>query len=154
MNPIRPIAILAGAGLLLIGLSAAAQTAPQPNRADAEKDPVLQAMLTELDRSKSLLQLKDVEKPFFIQYRIEDVDNFETKAQFGATSGSQHSRARVVRVTVYVGDYKTDSSGSRSDGSVALAALDNDSIALRSALWWATDQACDFACRAAEAECG
>jgi predicted Zn-dependent protease len=141
MNPIRPIAILAGAGLLFIGLSAAAQTALLPTRADAEKDPVLQAMLTELDRSKSQLQLKDVEKPFFIQYRIEDVDSFETKAQFGATSGSQHSRARVVRVTVRVGDYKIDSSGSRSDGSVALASLEDDSIALRSALWWATDQA-------------
>jgi hypothetical protein len=44
---------------------------------------LLKAMLEELDRSKSELQLKDFAKPFFIQYRIEDVDNFETKRSLG-----------------------------------------------------------------------
>ncbi len=137
MNPIHPIAATA---LVAVSLIACAQAA-QPSRADAEKDPVLKAMLTELDRSKSDLQLKDFEKPFFIQYRIEDIDNFETKAAFGATTGSQHSHERVARVTVRVGDYKTDSSGGRGDGAIELASLDDDSIALRSALWTATDQA-------------
>ena len=50
-------------------------------------------MLTELDRSMSQLQFKGFEKPFFIQYRIEDVDDFETKAAFGASEGSQRSHA-------------------------------------------------------------
>ena len=139
MNPIRPIAMLAG--LLAICLSSFAQFAPQPTRADAEKDPVLKAMLTELDRSKSDLQLKDFQKPFFIQYRIEEIDSFETKAEFGATSSSQRNHGRLARVTVRVGDYKTDSSGGRGDGAVQLAALEDDPIALRSALWAATDQA-------------
>jgi len=44
-------------------------------------------------------------------------------------------------VTVHVGDYKTDSSGARNDGALLLTALDNDPIALRSALWSATDMA-------------
>jgi predicted Zn-dependent protease len=139
MNPIRPIAMLVG--LVAVCLSSSAQTAPQPTRADAEKDPVLKAMLTELDRSKSQLQLKDFQKPFFIQYRIEEIDNFETKAEFGATSSSQRNHGRVARVTVRVGDYETDSSGGRGDGSVQLATLEDDPIALRSALWAATDQA-------------
>ena len=69
------------------------------------------------------------------------MDDFEIKAEFGASDGSSHSRARVARVTVRVGDYKTDSSGGRGDGAVELAALDDDPIALRSALWTATDQA-------------
>jgi predicted Zn-dependent protease len=115
--------------------------AAQQTRADAEKDPVLKAMLTELDRSMSQLQLPGFAKPFFIQYRIEDVDDFETKAEFGAGEGSQRSHERVARVTVRVGDYKTDSSGGRGDGSLELAGLDDDPIALRSALWTATDQA-------------
>ena len=139
MNPIRPIAMLAG--LLAVCLSASAQSAPQPTRADAEKDPVLNAMLTEMDRSTSQLQLKDFQKPFFIQYRIEEIDSFETKAEFGATSGSQRNHGRVARVTVRVGDYKVDSSGGRGDGAVQLTSLDDDPIALRSALWAATDQA-------------
>ncbi len=48
---------------------------------------------------------------------------------------------RVARITVRVGDYKTDSSGGRGDGALQLTALDDDPIALRSALWAATDQA-------------
>lgn len=146
MKSIRSIALFAGSGLFaaILGatcLSAAAQTAPQPTRADAEKDPVLKAMLTELDRSKSQLQLKDFQKPFFIQYRIEEISGFETRAEFGATSSSRHNHGRIARVTVLVGDYKTDSSGGLGDGAINLAALDDDPIALRSALWTATDQA-------------
>jgi hypothetical protein len=113
----------------------------QPTRADAEKDPVLVAMLTELDRSMSQLQLPGFAKPFFIQYRIEDVDEFDAKAEFGSSEGSEHKHQRVARVTVSVGDYKTDSSGGRGDSSIELAALDNDPIALRTSLWAATDQA-------------
>lgn len=111
------------------------------SRTDAEHDPVLKAMLQELDRSTSNLQLKSFTKPFFIQYRIEDVEDFETKAEFGSTEGSSHSHQRVARVTVRVGDARTDSSGVRGDGALEIAALDNDPIALRSALWRATDQA-------------
>jgi predicted Zn-dependent protease len=146
MNRIHPFAFLAGAGFLAailsaVCLTASAQTAPQPARADAEKDPVLKAMLQELDRGKTQLQLKDFAKPFFIQYRIEEADDYETKAEFGASEGSEHKHQRVARVTVHVGDFKTDSSSSRGDGSAQLEALDDDLIAIRSSLWTATDQA-------------
>jgi predicted Zn-dependent protease len=141
MNSLRPIAMLAAAGLLMACLCAPPSAAAQQTRANAEKDPVLKAMLEELDRSKSELQLKDFAKPFFIQYRIEDEDSCQTKAEFGATEGSQRSHERVARITVRVGDYKSDSSGGRGDGAVQLAALDDDPIAIRSALWSATDQA-------------
>jgi predicted Zn-dependent protease len=119
----------------------AGAVAAQPTRADAERDPVLKAMLTELDRSMSQLQLTGFAKPFFIQYRIEDVDDFQTSAEFGSSEGSDRARQRVVRVIVRVGDYKTDSSGARGDGALQVTALDDDPIALRSSLWTATDQA-------------
>ena len=98
MNPIRPISALALAALLASLLCtpspltrAATGLRPrwQQTRADAEKDPVLAAMLTELDRSMSQLQLQGFAKPFFIQYRIEEVDDFETKAEFGSSEGSK-----------------------------------------------------------------
>jgi TldD protein len=113
----------------------------QQTRADAEKDPVLKAMLTELDRSRDGLQLKGFEKPFFIEFRVEDIATFETRAEFGASEGAQNGHQRVARVTVRVGDYKTDSSGARGDGAVEMAAVDDDPIALRSALWTAADNA-------------
>ena len=129
------------AGAALLGLMGSPLVCAQQTRADAEKDPVLKAMLVELDRSMSQLQLPGFAKPFFIQYRIEDVEEFTTKAEFGATEGSQHAHERVARVTVRIGDNKTDSSGGRGDGSLQLAGLDDDPIAIRSALWSATDTA-------------
>jgi len=133
-----------GVGVMAVCLGAASFASGQgakPTRADAEKDPLLKAMLTELDRSMSQLQLPGFAKPFFIQYRIEDVDDFQTKAEFGASEGSQRTHQRVARITVRVGDYKTDSSGGRGDGALQLTSLDDDPVAVRSALWAGTDQA-------------
>ncbi|HTW80578.1 MAG TPA: metallopeptidase TldD-related protein [Terracidiphilus sp.] len=135
MNRLFATAVFAGS-LMIAPLALA-----QPTRADAEKDPVLKAMLTELDRSMSQLQLQGFAKPFYIQYRIEGLEDFETKAEFGATEGSSGGHERIVRVTVRVGDYKSDSSGGRGDGAIELAGLDDDPIAIRSAIWMATDEA-------------
>ena len=129
------------AAVLTAFLLCAPHLCAQQTRADAEKDPVLAAMLTELDRSMSQLQLPGFAEPFFIQYRIEEVNDFETKAEFGSSEGAVHKHQRIARVTVRVGDYKTDSSGGRGDGSIDLTALDNDPIALRASLWTITDQA-------------
>ena len=137
MRPYRPLA----AALFIAALVAPQLHAGDLSRDDAEKDPVLKAMLTELDRSMSQLQLQGFAKPFFIQYRIEEVDDFQTTAEFGSSEGSDRARQRVARVTVRVGDHKTDSSGARGDGSLEIAVLDDDPIALRTTLWAATDQA-------------
>lgn len=137
-------AFLASALVFAAATAAFSQCEPSicnGTRADAEKDPVLKAMLAEMDRSKAGLELKGFEKPYFIEYRIEDVDSFETRAEFGATEGSTRTHDRVARVTVRVGDYKTDSSSTRGDGQLEYAALGDDPIAIRSALWSATDMA-------------
>ena len=141
MSPTKLMTALAGIGLTVASLCAPASLLAQtPTRADAEKDPVLKAMLEEMGRSMDDLQLKGFAKPYFIRYRIEDVDNFQTKAEFGASEGIYHTHQRIARVTVRVGDAKTDSSG-RGDGSLELTTIDNDPIAIRSALWDATDSA-------------
>jgi TldD protein len=138
--PNRIAVSLATITLSLGALAASPFAHAQQTRADAEKDPVLKAMLVELDRSRKQLQLKDFEKPFFIQYRIEEIEDYQTKADFGASLGNDHRHQRIARVTVRVGDYKIDSS-TRGDGSTQLAALDDDPLALRAGLWQATDQA-------------
>ena len=132
----------------LVLASATVALAAEQTRADAEKDPVLKSMLIELDRSRDQLQLKGFEKPFFLQYRIEDIEDYQTKGDFGASVGEEHRHQRLARVTVRVGDYKIDSSTARGDGSVELAALDNDPLALRAGLWQATDQAYKAALKA------
>jgi len=118
-------------------------TAQQPSTspADAKKDPVLTAMLAELDRSKQQLQLQGFEKPYFIEYHLDDVTDYEATAAWGALVGEHEIRSRIVRVTVRVGDYKLDSSGQRSDSSLEITTIEDDPTALRYALWSATDAA-------------
>jgi predicted Zn-dependent protease len=137
----RRIVNLAAAGLLSAAILVPHGATAQTTRADAEKDPVLKAMLDELDRSMTHLQLPGFEKPYFIEYRIEDVQDFETRATYGASQGSQHSHARIARISVRVGDYKTDNSGPRGDGALQMTTIDDDPIAMRSSLWSGTDQA-------------
>jgi TldD protein len=114
---------------------------PSTSPAEAKKDPVLSAMLAELDRNKQQLQLQGFEKPYFIEYHLDDVTEYEATAAWGAPVGEHEVRRRIVRVTARVGDYKLDSSGERGDASLEIATIENDPIALRYALWSATDAA-------------
>jgi TldD protein len=122
-----------------IAVPAVAQGAP--TRADAEKDSVLRAMLAELDRSQQHLQLPGFDKPYFIEYRIDDVTAYHAEAAYGALTGEDQTHSRIGRVTVRVGDYKSDNSGPRGEGSVQIVAAEDDPLAIRYALWAATDTA-------------
>lgn len=119
-----------------------AQTQTQIN------DPMLKAMQAELAREKALLVLPGMQRPYFIEYQLDDLNSYEAVANYGALTREEANHQRVVRVTVRVGDYAVDSSSSRGDGSIALAPRDNDPEALRYALWIATDTAYKNALRA------
>lgn len=125
--------------LALISTLHAQQPSTSPD--DAKKDPILSAMLAELERSKQHLQLEGFEKPYYIEYRLDDEIEYEATAAWGALVSDHEAHRRVVRVTARVGDYKLDSSGERGDASLQVAATDNDPMALRYALWSATDTA-------------
>lgn len=115
--------------------------AAQQKAASGTSDPLLRAMREELARSKAQLKMENVPPPYYIEYRLTDLDYYEAEAAFGALRQSQRSRARSVRVVVRVGDYKQDSYYGPGMGTVNLAPLDNDPIALRRQLWLATDEA-------------
>src|SRR5579864_2072825 len=104
-------------------------------------DPVLQAIRKELDRSKSQLKMENVLAPYYIEYRVTDVEQYEAEAAFGALRQEQRVHSRFVRVVVRVGDYKQDSYYGPGIGVTTLEPTDNDPIALRWQLWTATDAA-------------
>lgn len=104
-------------------------------------DPVLQAIRKELDRSKSQLKMENVLAPYYIEYRVTDVEQYEAEAAFGALRQEQRVHSRLVRVVVRVGDYKQDSYYGPGIGVTTLEPIDNDPIALRWQLWTATDAA-------------
>jgi TldD protein len=104
-------------------------------------DPVLKAMREELERSKAQLKMEKVAAPYYIEYRIADVEEWTAEAAFGALRQDQKVHGRSARVVVRVGDYKLDSYYGPGLGVVDYAPLDNDPVAIRRELWLATDAA-------------
>jgi TldD protein len=132
-------------------------TATVTNYAVAENptaisDPLLRAMQAELDREKTLLLLPGMQRPYFIEYRLDDLDSYEAVANYGALTREETNHQRVVRVTVRIGDYASDSSSSKGDGTIELAPTDDNPEAVRYALWVATDTAYKNALRAYSAK--
>jgi predicted Zn-dependent protease len=109
--------------------------------AAANGDPLLEALLTELERSRAQLKMDQVAPPYYIEYRVSDVREFLSEAAFGAQRESQNVHVRLLRVVVRIGDYKQDSYFSEGMGQTQILPLDNDPIALRHQIWLATDEA-------------
>ncbi|HTZ31242.1 MAG TPA: metallopeptidase TldD-related protein [Methylomirabilota bacterium] len=132
---------------------AAAPMAYGQAAASNDNDHTMQAMKDEMARAKSRLELaippsNQPVKPYYIEYRLLDMDIREVTAEFGALLGTNHSRSRIMNVEARVGDYKLDSSNFISDegfrgfiGSQGTVGIDRDYNSLRQDLWIATDQA-------------
>lgn len=118
----------------------------------ADSDPLLQAMKTEIDRSKASLKLDQVAAPYYIEYRIFDTDGVSAEAAFGELRSTERAHLRIARVVVRIGDYKQDSYNPRAEGMIEAIPLEDDVIAIRHQLWTATDQAYKAAVQALTAK--
>jgi len=125
-------------GLTVLSVSRPAYAAPTD---PATSDPVLEAMRTELERSKTSLKLEGMAAPYYIDYRVTDMDAYAAEASFGALVSNVGAHLRFVRVVVRVGDYKQDSFFGQGEGSLEIMPVDNDLLTLRHAIWLATDKA-------------
>src|ERR1700680_5037623 len=108
---------------------------------EAPPDPVLRALQAELSRSKAQLKMNNVGAPFYIEYRVFDVEQFEASAAFGALLEQNRTRLRLLRALVRIGDYKVDSYYGSGQGVSDILPLDGDELALRHQIWLATDPA-------------
>ncbi len=128
--------------LLLMTVAAPfVQSQTKDSISSADSDPVLQAMRAELERSKSALKLEGMAAPYYIDYRVSEMEANVAEAAFGALRTDLHARFRFLRVTVRVGDYKQDSFFGQGQGGMDFMPLDNDLVALRHQIWLATDNA-------------
>jgi TldD protein len=137
---IRKLARSSAALLLVLAVCPPLICAQQKDPA-ASADPVLQAMSMELERSKTSLKLDNVAAPYYIEYRVFDVDEYGAEAAYGSLRGNVRARFRFLRVSVRIGDYKQDSHGGQGEGVVNVMPLDTDLIAMRHQIWDATDRA-------------
>ena len=129
----------AAAALALIAVAAplAAQVAPD--------DIVLRAMRDEMGRAKQLA-IPGVEKPYYIEFALEDALNTSIVCSSGALVSSVENVHKTARVQVRVGDYSFDNTnyifsdffGGRHAGTRAPA--ENAYGPLRHAFWLAADR--------------
>jgi TldD protein len=143
------VAILAAAMIWFTPARAQAAAA----QAASDNDQTLRAMRDEMARSKTRLELKipgtnQPVRPYYVEYRLLDLDVREVVAQFGTLLTSVHTRNRFMDVEARVGSYKLDSSNFIGDegfrgfiGSTGSVGIDRDYDSLRQDLWIATDQA-------------
>jgi hypothetical protein len=109
--------------------------------AHAADNVLLRALREEMDRSKAKLKMDNVSAPYYIEYRVTELDAFDASATFGALRSQQHGRGRFLRVAVRIGDYKQDSYYGSGEGTVDMVPLDDDVYAIRHRVWLATDRA-------------
>jgi hypothetical protein len=115
----------------------ASAAAPDP-------DTLFKALNDELQRSMTL-RLEDLDSPYFIQYAVDDTVIERVAASHGALTRAEPSHSRSFQTLVRVGALDLDNSnftGGRGGfgrrGSSELP-LDDDYLALRQAIWRATD---------------
>jgi TldD protein len=151
MSPARIFRAFAYAAVLLGCITPARGT--RAAQAPQDNDQTLRAMRDEMARSKTRLELNipgtlRPVRPYYVEYRLLDLDVREIVAEFGTLLNTTHGRNRLMNVEARVGSYKLDSSNFISDegfrgfiGSQGSVGIDRDYDSLRQDLWIATDQA-------------
>ena len=151
MSCVRMIKVFAF-GAILLGCVAPASVA-RAAQAAQDNDQTLRAMHDEMARSKARLELtipgtQQPVRPYYVEYRLLDLEVREIVAQFGALLTTTRARNRYMNVEARVGSYKLDSSNFIGDesfrgfiGSQGSVGIDRDYDSLRQDLWIATDQA-------------
>jgi len=141
-------ALLCAGGAFALFPQGAVLGGPRPAAVAEEKDQTLHAMRDELARSRERLVLPPQPKPYYIEYRLLDIEQRSISATFGSLLSSTSSKDRFMDVNVRVGDYQLDNSNFVSGdnfqgfiGSTGGVGIDGDYNSLRQDLWLATDQA-------------
>jgi hypothetical protein len=135
--------------LVLAGVVLHAVALPAQN----QMDPVSRAMRDELARSMTDLRLDTLPKPYFVAYRIDDVETAEATASLGSLVHGGDAHTRHLRVELRVGDYEFDNTNFMGMGGGpafsmlaglrggAHLPLDDQYQEIRRQLWLATDGA-------------
>jgi predicted Zn-dependent protease len=104
-------------------------------------DPISRAMAAEMERAKTGLRLNQEKPPYYIEYSITDMVQYEAAAMFGALASDQRAHTRILHVLVRVGTYSQDSISGQNDSVLDLVSVDDNVDAIREKIWLASDAA-------------
>ncbi len=118
--------------------------------AQAPDDVVTKAMRDEMARTLSQLRMPEMDKPYFVAYRIKELESSHVAATLGGLTQSRSDRARFLSVELRVGDYALDNSNflsttsfsggwSRQFRGIQQVPVDDNYLEIRRQLWLATD---------------
>ncbi|MGB2988049.1 MAG: metallopeptidase TldD-related protein [Phycisphaerae bacterium] len=135
---------------LLLGAAGALPATAVETMPDSKE--LMRALVDEINRSMKL-QMEDLEKPYFIQYTVEDSVFYHITANYGDITSSDRRRSREFFSQTRVGSYDLDNTsfsdesspfaaffGGGDGGGRASLPLEDDYAAIRQSIWWATDQ--------------
>jgi predicted Zn-dependent protease len=116
---------------------------------EAAPTPVLGAMQAELARSLRTFKSQPT-PPYFLSYEITDDRTVTVNGSFGKITASNQGHARQLDIDLRVGSYQLDNTRAVRGGfpdlsflnSIMMApiSLEDDPVAIRTALWYYTDQ--------------
>lgn len=144
--------------IFLLVMAALIGCAATPTRGESEaaktgqtaqqREVIVDAMKAELERSMKQLKLEDYQAPYFIAYKVDDVESHSVGGKFGAIFDDSDNRSRSAYVEVRVGDYQFDNFANVSSENYRFSEyaadrtlpLEADATAIRGALWLLTDE--------------
>ena len=132
--------------LLAIAAPSAADDAGAADPGPAEDGVLLRAMRDELARNMAQLEVRQLDKPYFLSYRVEEGEAVVASASFGALLQRNRRRDRTLTVELRVGSPEFDNTNflptrtwsSPQTRTFPLPLVD-DYRELRRSLWLATD---------------
>lgn len=110
------------------------------------QQPQVRALQLEMERAMSELRLPQRHPPYFIAYSLLEVEQQLVVGQLGVVVQSEHQHGRSLKPEVRVGapgldnSHTLSESGGFGQGNSPLP-LDDNELALRTAIWSATDNA-------------
>ncbi len=117
----------------------------------AQEGVLMRALRDELGRTMEKLQLQEMEKPYFVAYRVREETNTQIAASLGGIVSRRENSDRFLSVEVRVGDHDLDNTNffampERRSGVVSMyrpfsLPLGDDYKELRRQIWLATDGA-------------
>jgi hypothetical protein len=147
----RMVRFSAAAALVALALPSAASAVPGSDASTKSKainEAILAALGQEIERSMKNLHIEGAVNPYFIGYKVTEVEVFDVVASLGATTSERSRHFVLLEAHVHVGSYKFDNSNfvfprrEVVDGiaQISLPLEATPDLARRSA-WIATDAA-------------
>lgn len=119
-----------------------------PLKGEKNEDIIIEALTDELNRSMKFLKIKNMERPYYLDYTILDKWVLEIEAGFGSLIRSEVSQDRRLNVNLRVGSYQLDNTGFldmdsmfAAFGGIRNIVLEDNYNAIRREVWLATDKA-------------